>query len=610
MNEDELDLEGLSGVLAALSVGECPTGFREPVSPFEADDIDWTTNKWLTYVQYVQSWLYLDNDIDLQAGPESAASDLFAALDVENPRDCFVVGPDGVVALTPTGFSLLDKRVGLAQARKDRFDQALDEGASKAQASKEWQAQWEDEPDPSDFGSVQVHAEVDTWKIKEFKDLAAAKMLELNPSYQRDMVWSNSDSQKLLDSVLRGIPLPSIILNKRKKSNIYEIVDGKQRLTAILRFIGQHPEGVRYAKAQSTPEASFDLFRSDYRKWRRLLGIKSPEERRHCLPFPLSSYTGDDPLRSLSGRYYCEIASNEVMIQGESQSVEDVFESPGKVYLIPVIAYKDTDLHQIHRVFGLYNKQGKQLNAEELRNAIYHHLDLTKLLLAIGGDCERPEELVSFAAELSLKTVPDMLHELQVGVSRFHRTKLVSWVATILLHAPKRHDKSITTPSTSGFINGLLDAMTKEARHPMRSQANLQALARAMIGGAALLNELRGEEEAFAPSFTHKKSEGARWDDLPTVSAWTACTLATISGFSPDNAASVCDQVRKTTNARKPLGKQQSRSQWGYIARTVLELLNAMGIDLNNLDAQLNKKLGYSCLTTIRDIDALQIHLG
>lgn len=495
MNEDELDLEGLSTALATLSAGECPTGFRESVSLFEPDDIDWTTNKWLTYVQRVQSWLNLDNDIDLQTGPESAAIDLFAALGVENPRDCFAMGPEGVVALTPTGFSHLEKRVALAQARKDRFDQALDEDVTKAQASKDWQAQWEDEPDPSDFGSVQVHAEVDTWKIKEFKDLAAARLLELNPSYQRDMVWSNSDSQKLLDSVLRGIPLPSIILNKRKKSNIYEIVDGKQRLTAILRFIGQHPEGVRFAKERSTPEASMELFRSDYRKWRRLLGIKSPEERRHCLPFPLSSYTGDDPLKSLSGRYYCEIATDEVMIQGEAQSVEDVFESPSKVYLIPVIAYKDTDLHQIHRVFGLYNKQGKQLNAEELRNAIYHHLDLTKLMLALGGDCERPTELVPFAAELSLKTVPETFHQLQVGVGRFHRTKLVSWVATILLHRPKRNEKSITTPSTSGFINGLLDAMTKETRHPMRIEANLQMLARAMIGGFALLNELRGEEE-------------------------------------------------------------------------------------------------------------------
>ena len=458
-----------------------------------------------------------------------------------------------------------------------------------------------------DLSTVEVHAKVDAYPIRYFKDLIEDDDLELNPSYQRDRVWSTSDSQRLVDSVLRGIPLPSIILNQRMNSHDQEIVDGKQRLTAILRFMGCHPEGVRYAKSKSMGDATMELFHSDYRKWRRILGIKSPEETKHCLPFRLSTYK-NDPLSHLSGRFYCEIKTEEVNIQGESEQARKLFAGTSN-YKIPVILYKNTDLQQIHRVFGLYNKQGKQLNAEELRNAIYHHLSLTKLLLVIGGDAHRPKELVPFIGDLDLGAVPSTLHKLQVGDSRFHRTKLASWVAAILVHEPNRTDTSIKTPSTSGYINAMLEAVSADPSHPMRAQANLRTLAGAMVGGATLLEELAGEEYAYDPSFVSKKGDGIRWEDLPMVAAWTSCTLAALVGRTAEDAEGLGDAVLQASKLRPPLTKQQSRTQWGYLARTTFELLEAMGIDLEELDIALKQQLGVTCLPTLRDIDALAIEL-
>lgn len=607
MDEEELDLEGLSEVLATLSEGQTPNSFSIDPTPFEADEVDWETNGWLASFQEVQDWLVLDERLDLGGGPAQAATDLFLGLGAEAPDSCFAV-TDGVAHLNGFGFTKLEDRLSRAQKAKAAFEQDLSDGIGLAQATRRWKEIWEDEVDTA-AGTVEVHAEVDTWKIRDFKEKAEAGRLELNPSYQRDVVWSNSDSQKLVDSVLRGIPLPSIILNKRRDSRVHEIVDGKQRLTALLRFMGKHPEGVAFAKRMSTPKAPFELYESNYRKWRRALGIKSSDERKHCLPFNLPTYDKGDTLEPLSRKYYCEIVQEKVTIQGAEEEIEEVFDGTSKAYLIPVIVYKDTDLDQIHKVFGLYNKQGKQLNAEELRNAIFHELDLTRLMLAISGDGHDPSGLVAFADQVSMGLVPDMLHELQVGSSRFHRTKIVSWVAAVMLHAPKRGPKGIMTPSTAGFIDGLLKTIATDRAHPMREIPRLITLGNALSDGATFLNELRAEEEAFAPSFTHKKSEGARWEDLPAVAAWTACTLATIGGLGAESAPEVCDRVRAATEFRSPLNKQQSSSQWGYIARTVLELLEAMEVDLDHLDSRLGEVFGFSCLATLKAVDSLNIAL-
>jgi uncharacterized protein with ParB-like and HNH nuclease domain len=64
-------------------------------------------------------------------------------------------------------------------------------------------------------------------------------ILRVNPEYQRGAVWKEAQQKKLVDSVMRGYPLPLIYLHY-KKQNIagisredFEIVDWQQRITAI-----------------------------------------------------------------------------------------------------------------------------------------------------------------------------------------------------------------------------------------------------------------------------------------------------------------------------------------------------------------------------------------
>ena len=86
-----------------------------------------------------------------------------------------------------------------------------------------------------------VAAKADVWPIYQL----TKKSPNLTPSYQRGDVWKISERQSLIESILRGVPLPSVILLRTGPSSAHEVVDGKQRLTAILRFVGKHPVALR-----------------------------------------------------------------------------------------------------------------------------------------------------------------------------------------------------------------------------------------------------------------------------------------------------------------------------------------------------------------------------
>lgn len=59
----------------------------------------------------------------------------------------------------------------------------------------------------------------------------------VDKTYQRpEGVWSNEDNQCLIDTILRGEPMPLFFFNLKSDENIYYIVDGQQRLHAIRSF--------------------------------------------------------------------------------------------------------------------------------------------------------------------------------------------------------------------------------------------------------------------------------------------------------------------------------------------------------------------------------------
>jgi hypothetical protein len=60
--------------------------------------------------------------------------------------------------------------------------------------------------------------------------------LFVNRRYQRKLVWTLTEKQKLVESVLRKFPVPAILLAERE-SGEYEIIDGLQRLHTFVSFV-------------------------------------------------------------------------------------------------------------------------------------------------------------------------------------------------------------------------------------------------------------------------------------------------------------------------------------------------------------------------------------
>lgn len=62
------------------------------------------------------------------------------------------------------------------------------------------------------------------------------ELIDISPTYQRRLRWSNKKKSLLIESFLLNIPVPPIFLFERDY-NQYEVIDGRQRLDAVSSFL-------------------------------------------------------------------------------------------------------------------------------------------------------------------------------------------------------------------------------------------------------------------------------------------------------------------------------------------------------------------------------------
>jgi hypothetical protein len=73
--------------------------------------------------------------------------------------------------------------------------------------------------------------------IGEIVSLYESSELIVNPDFQRLFRWSISQKSRLIESLLLGIPIPSIFVFE-KDDGKWELIDGLQRVSTILEFMG------------------------------------------------------------------------------------------------------------------------------------------------------------------------------------------------------------------------------------------------------------------------------------------------------------------------------------------------------------------------------------
>lgn len=168
--------------------------------------------------------------------------------------------------------------------------------------------------------------------ISEFYERNQLDKYNFDPEYQRrGDVWSEEKQSFLIDSILKNYPMPPIFLHQVIDSNSgatkYNVIDGKQRLNAILRFISNELE-----------------LPSDY---------------------DVGAF-GDS---RLNGKKFCDL-------EGELQEFKMQFWR----YILSVEYIETDDIDVINNVFDRLNRNGEPLEPQELRKAQYYNTELIQLV--------------------------------------------------------------------------------------------------------------------------------------------------------------------------------------------------------------------------------------
>ncbi len=73
--------------------------------------------------------------------------------------------------------------------------------------------------------------------IGEIINLYRDNELQINPAYQRLFRWDPTRKARLIESILLGLPLPPIFVYQRD-DGVWELIDGLQRVSTVLEFVG------------------------------------------------------------------------------------------------------------------------------------------------------------------------------------------------------------------------------------------------------------------------------------------------------------------------------------------------------------------------------------
>jgi hypothetical protein len=81
---------------------------------------------------------------------------------------------------------------------------------------------------------------LEQYRIADFLEWNAQDALRLNPHFQRRAVWTKAAKVFLIDTILRRYPIPKVFIRTNvdieTKKSFREVVDGQQRLRAIVEF--------------------------------------------------------------------------------------------------------------------------------------------------------------------------------------------------------------------------------------------------------------------------------------------------------------------------------------------------------------------------------------
>jgi hypothetical protein len=62
-------------------------------------------------------------------------------------------------------------------------------------------------------------------------------ILDIQPEFQREVVWKGPDQSRFIDSLIKQLPIPSMCFAMDHKAQKWIVIDGLQRISTIVRFL-------------------------------------------------------------------------------------------------------------------------------------------------------------------------------------------------------------------------------------------------------------------------------------------------------------------------------------------------------------------------------------
>jgi Protein of unknown function DUF262 len=102
--------------------------------------------------------------------------------------------------------------------------------------NEEQQSFFEDEldqqPPPDIVAYNELRSCADLYRMFE------KKILDISPDFQRESVWKSASQTRFIDSLIKQLPIPSMCFSLDYKTQKWQVIDGLQRMSAIIRFMG------------------------------------------------------------------------------------------------------------------------------------------------------------------------------------------------------------------------------------------------------------------------------------------------------------------------------------------------------------------------------------
>jgi hypothetical protein len=134
-----------------------------------------------------------------------------------------------------------------------------------------------------DFDSFDIH-------VQQILTMLDERQISIAPAYQRQFRWDATRCSQLIESLMLGIPIPNLFM-ATNADNTWEVVDGLQRLCAIVKFAGTHALREKLNLGEA-------LLLSDLQKLEKFNGVKfdtlPPHIQQHIKTRPLKVVTLND----------------------------------------------------------------------------------------------------------------------------------------------------------------------------------------------------------------------------------------------------------------------------------------------------------------------------